>query len=173
MKYEHRRELVIGMDGYIGRHLCARLPEAKRTTRREVGAGDPYYFDLGKQGMLPHADIVYICAGVNGTETCARDPQRNYRINVDGTIYVCEHYRDAAFVVWISSTTVEWLLDHYGQQKRIVENHLRTLPHVGMVRAGRIDNRNVKELCELMIDIGRNCRRGIVIFDNANPYVLR
>ncbi len=167
------RELVIGMDGYIGRHLCARLPDAKRTTRREAGAGNTHYFDLATQGPLPDADIVYVCAGVNGTETCARDPQRNYRINVDGTIYVAEHYQDKAFVVWISSTTVEWLLDHYGQQKRIVENHLRTLPHVGMVRAGRIDHRNVEDLCSLMIDIGRTRRRGIVLFDNVNPYVIR
>jgi len=167
-------ELIIGMDGFIGRHLCARLPEAHRTSRRNAALEDPRvsYFDLLKQGPLPAAvDVVYLCAGVNGTLTCATDPQRSYRINVDGTIYVCEFYRDRAHVVWISSTTVEWLGEQYGRQKRTAENHLRTLSHVGMARAGRVLNSNVGNLCDLLIDIGRNRKRGVFLWgEDEKPY---
>jgi len=166
-------ELIIGADGYIGRHMVQRLPEAERTTRRnaELEVRGTYYFDMLKQGPLPPADIVYICAGINGTLTCANDPQRSYRINVDGTIYIAEHYRDRAHVVWISSTTVEWLVEHYGRQKRTAENHLRTLPHVGIARAGRVLNSNVADLCNLLIDIGRNRKRGVYLWgEDEKPY---
>jgi len=164
-------ELIIGMDGFIGRNLCRHLPEAMVTTRRNSALEQAFHFDMLRQGPLPDADVVYLCAGVNGTLTCAQDPQRSYRTNVDGTIYVAEHYRDHGFVVWISSTTVEWLNEHYGRQKRIAESHLRTLPHVGMVRAGRVLSSNVDDLCTIMIDIGRNRRRGIVIWgENEKPY---
>ena len=165
------RELIVGQDGFIGRNLCRHLPDAVTTTRRNAAMETSFYFDLAKRGPLPDADIVYICAGINGTLTCANDPQRSYRVNVDGTIYVAEHYRDKAFVVWISSTTVEWLTEHYGRQKRTAENHLRTLPQVGMVRAGRVLQSNVDDLCELMISIGRNRRREIVLWNaEEKPY---
>jgi nucleoside-diphosphate-sugar epimerase len=162
-------ELIVGMDGFIGRNLCRHLPEAIRTTRRAHGGG--YEFDLLKQGPLPEADIVYLCAGVNGNLTCAQAPQISYRANVDGTIYVAEYYRDRAFVVWISSTTVEWLTEHYGRQKRAAECYLRTLPHVGMVRAGRVLQSNVDDLCRTMIEIGREKRRGIQLWgEDEKPY---
>jgi len=165
------RELIIGQDGFIGRNLCRHLPEAMCTTRRNAAMERAHYFDLAKCGPLPDAEIVYLCAGINGTLTCASDPQRSYRVNVDGTIYVAEHYRDKAFVVWISSTTVEWLTEHYGRQKRVAESHLRTLPHVGMVRAGRVLQSNVDDLCKIMISVGRNRRRGIVIWgEDEQPY---
>lgn len=165
------KELIIGMDGFIGRNLCQHLPKAERTTRRNAGLEKAHYFDMARPGALPDADIVYLCAGVNGNLTCAQDPQRSYRVNVDGTIHVAERYRDNAFVVWISSTTVEWLVEHYGRQKRLAESHLRTFPHVGMVRAGRVLQSNVGELCELMISIGRNRRRGIVLWnEDERPY---
>jgi dTDP-4-dehydrorhamnose reductase len=165
------RELIIGQDGFIGRNLCRHLPDARRTTRRNAAMETAEYFDLAKRGPLPDADIVYLCAGVNGTQICANDPQRSYRVNVDGTIYVAEHYRGKAFVVWISSTTVEWLTEHYGRQKRIAECHLRMLSHVGVVRAGRVLQSNVDDLCKLMISMGRENRRGVVIWgEDEKPY---
>ena len=165
------RELIIGADGFIGRNLCRHLPAALRTTRRHAALESASYFDLSRPGPLPEADVVYLCAGINGTLTCANDPRLSYRVNVDGTIYVAEHYRDKAFVVWISSTTVEWLNEHYGQHKRIAENYLRALPHVGMVRAGRVLQSNVDDLCKLMISIGREKRHGIFLWnEDEKPY---
>jgi nucleoside-diphosphate-sugar epimerase len=167
------RELIIGMDGFIGRALCRHLPDALKTTRRGQRGLEPieHHFDLLQPGWVPPADIVYLCAGVNGTLSCAQDPQRSYRTNVDGTIFVAEYCRDHAFLVWISSTTVEWLGEHYGEQKRIAENYLRALPHVGIVRAGRVLQSNVAELCSLMVEVGRQRRRGIVLWnEDERPY---
>lgn len=162
------RELIIGMDGFIGRNLHQHLPDAIVTTRRSNRLETAHYFDLARPGPLPDADIVYLCAGVNGTLTCAQDPQRSWRVNVDGTIYVAEH---SVFLVWISSTTVEWLNEHYGRQKRTAESHLRALPYVGIVRAGRVLQSNVDDLCSLMIDIGRNRKRGVVLWnEDEKPY---
>lgn len=164
-------ELIIGMDGFIGRNLHRHLPDALVTTRRTNRLETAKYFDLARPGPLPDADVVYLCAGVNGTLTCANDPQRSWRVNVDGTIHVAEYYADKAFVVWISSTTVEWLTEHYGRQKRAAECHLRTLSHVGMVRAGRVLQSNVDDLCRLMIDIGRTKSRGVVLWnEDEKPY---
>ena len=173
------RELIIGMDGFIGRSLHKHLPGALVTTRRSNRLETAHYFDLARPGPLPEADVVYLCAGVNGTLTCAQDPQRSWRVNVDGTIHVAEHYLELhgqpfvrqPFVVWISSTTVEWLNEHYGRQKRTAESHLRAMPNVGIVRAGRVLGSNVDDLCRLMIDIGRDRRRGIVLWnEDEKPY---
>lgn len=164
-------ELIIGMDGFIGRNLCRHIPDAIKTTRRNAALETAHYFDLAKPSKLPAADIVYICAGVNGTLTCAQDPQRSYRVNVDGSIYVAEHYKNSAFVVFISSTTVEWLGEQYGRQKRIAETYLRALPHVGIVRAGRVLQSNVDNLCELMIEMGRDRKRGPTLWNpDERPY---
>ncbi len=168
-------ELIIGMDGFCGRHLCERLPDAIRTTRRNAGLDAPntHYFDLLDQGPLPDADIVYICAGMNGTLTALNAPQICYRGNVDGTVYIAERYRDTgAFVVWIGSTTAEWQLEFYGRSKRYAEIILRTMPHVGIVRAGRVQHTNVDSLCSLMIDVGRNRRRGVFLWNkDEQPYL--
>ena len=165
-------ELIIGMDGFIGRHLCTRLPEAQRTSRRNANLESAHHFDLVKQGPLPNnVSIVYICAGVNGTLTCMQNPQLSWRANVDGTIYIAEHYRDIAHVVWIGSTTAEWMREDYGIQKRATEMYLRGLPHVGIVRAGRVMNSNVDNLCDLLIDIGRKRKRGVFLWNvEEKPY---
>lgn len=165
------RELIIGSDGYIGAALAKRLPQAILTSRRTSYLNGPHPFDMLAPGPLPDADIVYICAGVNGTLTCARDPQGSWLTNVDGTMHVAERYRGKAFVVWISSTTVEWLQDHYGQQKRAAEIMLRTMPHVGIVRAGRVVADNVDDLCQTMIRIGRAERKTLVRWgEDEKPY---
>jgi nucleoside-diphosphate-sugar epimerase len=167
-------ELIIGATGFIGSSLAAHLPDAILSSRGEKPEPHWHTFDLvnpGKDELPSDVDIVYLCAGINGTLTCARDPQISYRTNVDGTIYIAEYYSYRAFVVWVSSTTVEWLTEHYGRQKRIAENHLRMLPHVGIVRAGRVLRDNVDDLCRVLIDIGRNRRRGIVIWgEDERPY---
>ena len=164
------REVIIGADGFIGNHLAKHLPDAVKTTRRFSNQIGDWPFDLVEKGPLPEADIVYICAGVNGTLNCARDPQGTFRINVDGTIYVAEHYKDS-HVVWISSTTVEWCQEAYAVQKRTTETVLRQMPHVGIVRAGRVINQNVDSLCETLINMGRSRLHGIVIWgEDEVPY---
>lgn len=122
-------------------------------------------------GKLPEADIAYLCAGVNGTLTCARDPQGSFRVNVDGTLYVAERYRGKSFVVWISSTTVEWCSEAYAVQKRTAETVLRTMPHVGIVRAGRVTKENVSDLCETLVEVGRSGKSGVTVWNpDEKPY---
>lgn len=168
-------DLIIGMDGFIGRRLCGHLPDALKTSRRPYPLG-VWHFDLLKPEPPPKADTIYICAGVNGNLACSLNPQMSYRANVDGTIWIVENARSPRdgyrpFIVWISSTTVEWLTEHYGTQKRIVENHLRSLGYVGMVRAGRVLESNVDDLCRTMIDIGHNRRSGITLWgEDEKPY---
>lgn len=173
------RELIIGMDGFIGRHLCERLPDAMRTTRRVPARPNPpsiqpwriTHFDLLRPSALAAADVVYLCAGINGNLTCSLDPRTSYRVNVDGTIWVAEWCRNTgATLVWLSSTTVMWLNEHYGQQKRLAETYLRAMPHVAIVRAGRVMKDNVGELCDLMIEMSG--RPGELVIWNADerPY---
>ncbi|HET9285672.1 MAG TPA: NAD-dependent epimerase/dehydratase family protein [Candidatus Angelobacter sp.] len=159
--------LVIGATGFIGGNLAKHLPK--------IGTGlwTRNDFDmLTKTGFLPQAHIIYLCAGVNGTLTCSTNPQETYRVNVDGTIYITEHYRIwGGFVVWISSTTVEWLSEDYGAQKRTTEQYLRQMPNVAIVRAGRVDNSNVADLCTTMIDLGQKQRKTLVLWnENEQPY---
>ncbi len=169
---EPKIELIVGADGFIGKNLCRHLPNAARTSRR--GASDTCIdFNMLEPALsdLPNADVVYLCAGVNGTLTCAREPQLSWRVNVDGTIWVADHIQPTSFLVWLSSTTVEWLDEDYGKQKRVAESYLRALPNVGVVRAGRVLQSNVDDLCKLMINIGRERKRGVQLWNqNEKPY---
>ena len=167
------RELIIGMDGFIGRNLCRHIPDALKTTRCNASLDAPgvSYFDMLNPGPLPDADVVYICTGVNGALTVSQDTQRAYRVNVDGTIYVADYYPQSTFIVWLGSTTCEWSTEHYGRQKQAAESYLRRLPNVGIIRAGRVLQSNVDDLCELMMDVGRNRKRGVRLWgEDEKPY---
>lgn len=169
------RELIIGMDGFIGRNLCRHLPDAIWTTRRyrELQEGDSQvlYFDMLEHRCVPEAEVVYLCAGVNGPLTCDNDKHGSYRTNVDGTIWIADQVaKRKDFLVWISSTTVEWMSEAYATQKRQAETYLRALD-VGIVRAGRVLQSNVDDLCKLMIQVGRSRKRGLFLWnENEQPY---
>ena len=165
------KHAVIGADGFIGANLARRLPGAILTTRRGAYLDGRWSLDLADPGQLPDVRTVYLCAGVNGALTCARDPQGSWRVNVDGTIRVAEAYRDRAFVVWLSSTTVEWGADHYARQKRTAETVLRAMPHVGIIRAGRVTQANVGALCDEMIRVAEARLAGVTPWNiDEQPY---
>jgi len=166
-------ELVIGADGYIGAHL-ARIAGARGTTRR-AGGGEHLFLDLldFREAELPAADRVYICAGVNGAMPCEGNA-RAYRINVDATIRLAQHYSGrGGFVVWIGSTTVEWSSTAYARHKLTTETVLRTMPGVAVVRAGRVVNSNVEDLCRTMLGIGRDRLRGVHLWGAEEPAYAR
>lgn len=166
------RQLVVGADGFIGRRLLG-ITGAEGTSR-----GNPIYhhhhvldlkdFDTEK---LPQADVVYICAGVNGAKNCEGN-QDAHRINVDGTIRLAKHYvGQGAFVVWISSTTVEWSNSAYARQKAMTETVLLTMPRVAIVRAGRVLHSNVDELCSTMIRAAKQRSEGVTLWGaDEKPY---
>ena len=163
---------MIGMDGFIGRNLCRHLPDALKTTRKNAAMECAHYLDLLKPSSLPGADIAYLCAGVNGTMTCSDNPRQTWRVNVDGPIWIADQCRERGmFLVWIGSTTAQWLTEHYGEQKRMAELYLRTMPNVAIVRAGRVLQSNVDSLCHLMTSMGRAKKRGLEIWNaDEQPY---
>ena len=162
-------ELIIGATGFVGRHMAARLPDARLTVRPATKSPmllGRYVaeFDLLNPTPLPEADIVYNCTGVNGNRLVSEAPPRDsYRINVEGPAWVVEHFQKSAFHVWISSMSADFgqSLDDpdqggtYAQQKRMAEFWLRFVPNVATIRAGLIIPANIDEFCELMIGIGR------------------
>lgn len=166
------RELVIGVDGFIGSRL-REMAGAEGTSRRNPTMHQFHYLDLlGFAEMaLPDAAVVYICAGVNGAMNCAGN-RDSYRINVDATIRLAQHYSArGAFVVWISSTSVEWSAEAYARQKALAETALRMLPNVGIIRAGRVLKSNVDDLCNHMIAVGRSRIKGVTLWGtDERPY---
>lgn len=162
------RELVIGSDGFIGSRLLE-LTGGVGTSRR-VTPGLQHYMDLSQLGSLPGADVAYICAGVNGAMNCEGNPKA-YTINVDSTIRLAEHYSKTGFAVWISSTTVMWSDSCYARWKQVTESYLRTLPNVGIVRAGRVVKSNLDDLCNTLIEVGRNKLSGLHLWgEDEKPY---
>ncbi len=163
-------KVIIG-EGFIGGMLARLIPDAIQTTRRPRVLDGRWPYDMTEGGSLPDVEVAFLCAGVNGSLSCARDPQGSYRTNVDGTVRVAEHYRGKAFLVWLSSTTVEWSSDDYGTQKRMAESILRQMPHVGIVRAGRVTTGNVRDLCRKMIEVGEAKIPGVHLWgEDEKPY---
>ncbi|APW41614.1 sugar nucleotide-binding protein [Rhodoferax saidenbachensis] len=102
--------LVVGADGAIGAALASALPRASvlGTSRRPDSGWLP--LDLGmpiNTAILPDAQTVFLCAGINGFSACDADPALAARVNVESTLAVGVHYlRRGAHVVFLSSTAV-------------------------------------------------------------------
>lgn len=151
-------ELIIGASGFIGKALHRMLPDAICTSRKP---GAEHYLDLLDITEMPECQVCYLCAGANGAKTCAGS-QDAFRVNVDAPIAMAHEVgRSMQFLVYISSMSVEWNEGAYTRQKLAAEMVLRTMPGVGIVRAGRVVQSNVDSLCETMIRVGRERINGI------------
>ena len=135
------------------------MPGAAGTTRRR---GKGTLLDLRFPVRVPDADVVYICAGANGAKACEGE-QDSFLVNVDAPIDIARQvFARGGFTVWISSMSVEWFAGGaYQRQKLAAECVLRTMPSVGIVRAGRVTKDNVDDLCETLIRVGRNRVSGV------------
>lgn len=157
------REVVIGIDGFIGSAMAVKLPNAVHTTHKPFHVDGRWPFDLLDFGPLPSADVVYICAGFNGQKKCEGNPV-SHHVNVDATIRLAKHYiNEGAFPVWISSRSLEWCNSAYSRQKMFVESVFHLLP-VGIVRAGRVTPDNLDDLCDTLIAVGRSKRCGLTVW---------
>lgn len=76
--------LIIGSDGFIGRHFVKTFPDAYAINRQTLDLLNP---DINK---LPHADFAVICAGIGNPKLCESDPQKSYECNVIGTLKLCK-----------------------------------------------------------------------------------
>lgn len=164
-------ELVIGADGFIGQRL-QQLSKAEGTSRRNpLFLPNSYYLELDRfsDGDLPDADLIYLCAGINGAMKCEGNKDA-FRVNVDSTIRIAQHYTPKSFLVWISSMSSEWANTAYARQKAYAECALRLMPNVGIVRAGRVTKDNLDDLCKTLIKVGREKIEGITLWGSDDTY---
>lgn len=154
------RELIVGAGGFIGGQLAKRCPDATTTCRRP---GCDLVLDILNYVELPECDVMYLCAGVNGAWNCEVRPQEAFAANVDAPINIARQIEaSGAFMVSISSMSVEWTGGtKYQQQKLAAESVLRTMPSVGVVRAGRVTPDNVGSLCDAILRVGRGRLTGV------------
>jgi nucleoside-diphosphate-sugar epimerase len=158
-------DLVIGARGFIGSALLRRLGPAACGTSRREGEAD-YVFDLLNFSEVPPADVVYICAGANGAKAC-EGSQQAFLVNVDAPVRIAELVAArGGFSVYISSMSVEWLSTAYQRQKLAAEMMLRSMPAVGILRAGRVLASNINSLCDAMADVGHRRVRGVTRWGN-------
>jgi dTDP-4-dehydrorhamnose reductase len=123
---------------------------------------------LAPPAAIAPADVVYLCAGVNGFQRCEQD-RTAYRANVDGTLAVAALARRAgAFLVWVSSDCVEWSASAYARQKSLVEVYLMAAGGAGIVRAARVTDANLDALCATLIRVGRGRLVGLTRWDGAD-----
>lgn len=155
--------IVIGATGFVGNHLMRRLG-CPGTSRR----GGLIPFDLLAMDFsaLEPFDTVYLCAAMNGAKAC-EGSQEAFVANVDAPIELARSVR--AFVVWIGSMGVEWFAaGAYQRHKLTAETVLRTMPNVGIVRAGRILASNLDDLTDTLIRVGANRMAGVTRWGNED-----
>ncbi len=165
--------MVVGGDGLIGGAVSAQLmwqhkegDDLIMTTRKPGRANgkDILYLDLVTPPMeLPKGvDLVFLCAGINGFRECAIS--LSWRTNVDGVLEVAERLSADldAFVVYISTSAVEWSCEPYALQRQAVEQGLRAVCYRrAIIRPEKVLHANVIDFAKYVVDIGLSQRAGL------------
>ncbi len=73
--------IVIGSDGFIGRHFCRALPDALPLNRRQLDLCGSHE-NLNLEGY----DFGVIAAGMGNPKTCVENPELSFRCNVIGSL---------------------------------------------------------------------------------------
>jgi nucleoside-diphosphate-sugar epimerase len=120
----HRKVLVTGTSGFLGRHLTARLVQdgadvvgIDRVVPAEPVPPGPGTFRFQSVDLQVGAevqsvlhsdafDVVYHLAAIASPRACSRDFATAFRVNVDGTYHVLEHGERAGLIVFMSSAAV-------------------------------------------------------------------
>jgi dTDP-4-dehydrorhamnose reductase len=106
------RLVVVGATGHIGgRILAAAAPALAAIGTSSTAAGmlrldllRPQDFDYARLGA---ADVVTLAAGISAPDACARDPERAWALNVEGTAQFMQRALErGARVIFFSSDTV-------------------------------------------------------------------
>jgi dTDP-4-dehydrorhamnose reductase len=142
--------LILGASGFVGRHLYKRLgPDEAIATYHSTPADGYVHFDAttmrlrdtllkGNHGIA----AVFLLYGITKIDTCAREPDRTARVNVDSMLQAIDDLVEAGVKpVYASSDAVfdgkrgGWTENDppnpiltYGKQKALVEQHLRAKP---------------------------------------------
>lgn len=121
--------IVIGCNGFIGRHFCRACPQALGLDRSQVDLTNPQ-LPVSVEGYR----YALIAGGVSNPRICEKDPVTSYRINVEGPLKLGkELLKKGVLPIFFSTDYV--LNDHlelsplniYGQQKRELEREAEKL----------------------------------------------
>ena len=108
------RVLVVGGDSQIGTALIPSLRglgyDVVGTSRRDSSAQDFLHVDLANlvEDLLPNDfDFVVVCAAISGEQACQANLDLAYRVNVESTKSLIQHYeRLGTHTLFLSSTEV-------------------------------------------------------------------
>ncbi len=120
------RLVVVGASGYIGSRILATAPEASWGTGRSDSA--LVHYDLSIPDSFPWSHVVagdtlVIAASVSSPDVCAREREKAWSINVEGTArLISKALKYGANVVFLSSDTV------YGEQRAEVDESAAAVP---------------------------------------------
>ena len=162
MKPKHH--LVIGCDGFLGRHIVAQLKQAGKSVittsrRKKKLSASCFYLDLGTDlanwEVPKNVDVAYLCAAVTSIEQCRKYTIESRKINVDNTILIAAKLAAHGIAIVYPSTNL--VFDgqlpfrksedalcpqiEYGRQKGEAENGLLSIgQRVAIVRFSKILN---------------------------------
>jgi dTDP-4-dehydrorhamnose reductase len=117
MEPDSSRWLVVGANGYLGKELAAavrRRGEVRGTSSRAGAAA--VHLDLGRPAgfdysTLQKKDIVLLAGSISAPDVCAKEHDRAWAVNVEGTsVFITRALDRGSRVVFFSSDTV------YGEQ---------------------------------------------------------
>lgn len=102
--------VVTGHKGFIGPHVMERFPDA-------VGLDIKDGNDI-LECELPPADVVIHLAAQPGVIKSVEDPANTVRQNIEGTVRLLKHYKDAKFIFASSGGTIQHPIESpYGMSK--------------------------------------------------------
>lgn len=159
--------LVIGGNGLIGTALCEELERRNLTfictTRRSSESlGPKFMFRLGhdEPAELPDAGIVYLVAATPGFAACEGNAE-SWVVNVDAQIAIARRFKATAFIVYVSSDSVEWGgVTAYARQKAQVEAYIQAIDGA-IVRPSRVVPAMAPDFAKLMVDVGLRRQQGV------------
>lgn len=156
--------LVIGGRGLIGGALVEKLFHRDLaysfTSRRKEAA---YRCDLAKLDVdsLPPASFVYLVAALPRFADCEA-LRESWIVNVDAPIAIARHYHKGAFVVFMSSDTVEYAgSTAYGRQKAHAEAYMQSIDAAIVRPVGKVMPERAPELAGFLIDIALRRASGV------------
>jgi dTDP-4-dehydrorhamnose reductase len=115
--------IIIGCNGFIGRHFCKAFPEALAIGRTEL---DLFYPEITFE--TAGRSVAVIAAGIGNPRSCERDPEKSYQCNVVGTLSLGKELLKRGILPILFSTDYVYddslqvaPLNVYGRQKAELE----------------------------------------------------
>lgn len=152
-------DLIVGGRGLIGTELRRQIGSCCYTTRQH---GEGEYLDLMNPEIdhLPAAKIVYLVAGVGGYKPCEGNSDA-WRINVDAPIAIARAMaKKGAFIVFVSSESVEWGNSAYARQKAQAESYMNTID-AAILRPAKVTAANVSDFVKSAVAIAEARKPGV------------